>query len=204
MEKLKNELIEKVAVFQDKNKQKQIVRINMIPNQFIYLKSYNEELKETGYASIYFHPNNRIFLDTIYCYDEYRGSNIATKLSRLIDYLLQNYEGFIIRGVYEPSQLSTDREKDIHCDKKELDERATNFYYKNGYKKITYEDYINNKELYSYINEQDDFQLGEEISGCIIAKKIQSTKVVGFKDIDGVIVDDSILDFECVNQLIKK
>lgn len=48
MEKLKNELIEKVAVFQDKSKQKQIVRINMIPNQFIYLKSYNEELKETG------------------------------------------------------------------------------------------------------------------------------------------------------------
>lgn len=204
MEKLRNELIEKTAVFHDKNKQKQIVRISIVPNQFIHLKSYNEELKETGYANIYFHPNNRIFLDTIYCYDEYRGLNIATKLSRLIDYLLQDYEGFIIRGVYEPSQLSTDREKGIYCDKKELEERADNFYFKNGYKKISYEDYINNKDLFLFINEKDDFQLGEEIASCIIAKRIQSPRVVGFKDIDGVIVDDSILNFKSVNELRKK
>ena len=201
---LKNRLIEKynnvetIAFFQDKNNHINIVIVRISPNETISLKSYNEELQETGYVNAYFHPNNRIFLDTIYCYDEYRGIHIATKLSRLLDFFLQDYEGYIIRGVYEPSQLSTDRERNVYCSQEELEKRADNFYYKNGYLKLSYDDFIHNQSSYSFINEWDDFQLGEELANCIIIKTIQKNKSLSFKKIDGVIVEKSILNPEYV------
>lgn len=197
---LKNRLIEKynnvenIAFFQDKNNHINIVVARISPNQAISLKSYNEELQETGYVNVYFHPNNRIFLDTIYCYDEYREINIASKLSQLLDFFLKDYEGYIIRGVYEPSQLSTDRERNVYCSQEELEKRADNFYYKNGYLKLSYDDFIHNQSSYSFINEWDDFQLGEELANCIIIKKIQKNKSLSFKKIDGVIVEESILN----------
>lgn len=201
---LKNRLIEKynnvenIAFFQDKNNHINIVVARISPNQAIILKSYNEELQETGYVNAYFHPNNRIFLDTIYCYDEYRGINIASKLSQLLDFFLKDYEGYIIRGVYEPSQLSTDRERNVYCSQEELEKRADNFYYKNEYLKLSYDDFIHNQSSYSFINEWDDFQLGEELANCIIIKKIQKNKSLSFKKIDGLIVEKSILNPEYV------
>ena len=201
---LKNRLIEKynnvetIAFFQDKNNHINIVIVRISPNETISLKSYNEELQETGYVNAYFHPNNRIFLDTIYCYDEYRGIHIATKLSQLLDFFLKDYDGYIIRGVYEPSQLSTDRERNVYCSQEELEKRADNFYYKNGYLKLSYDDFIHNQSSYSFINEWDDFQLGEELANCIIIKTIQKNKSLSFKKIDGVIVEKSILNPEYV------
>ena len=63
--------------------------------------------------NIYFHPNKRFFLDTIYCYDTFRGRKIASNLNEIADYIMQKYQGYKIRGVYEPGQLSTDRINNI-------------------------------------------------------------------------------------------
>mgnify|MGYP004675908891 CR=1 FL=1 len=188
----KNSSFEKVAFFKDKNSNTNIVLIRIVPKEAIILKSYNDKQEETGYLNIYFHPNKRLFLDTIYCYDKYRGLGIATKLSELVDYLLQDYENYIIRGVYQPSQLSHDRENNISCSKEELIKRANNFYYKNGYFKLSYNEYIKDKGKYPFINEDYDFQLGEELASYIIVKKIEKQKSYPFKEQDGVIVDESI------------
>lgn len=199
---LKNRLIEKysnvenIAFFKDKNDSINIVIVSVIPNQVISLKSFNTELEETGYLNIFFHSNNRLFLDTIYCYDKYRGLNIASKLSELADFLLRDYENYIIRGVYEPSQLSYDRVNQVYCSNEELEERANNFYFKNGYLKLSYDYFINNQSLYSFINERDDFQLGEEVANCIIIKRITNNQSLEFKNVDGVIVENSILNSE--------
>lgn len=145
---------------------------------------------------IYFHPNMRFFLDTIYCYDAFRGRKIASNLSEIADYIMQKYQGYKIRGVYEPGQLSTDRTNNIIRDKGELENRADNFYQSMGYKKINYKDFREHPERYSGINEDLDFQLGEEIPETIIVKTITPKQQYPFKVISGVLVNKNALERE--------
>lgn len=146
--------------------------------------------------NIYFHPNMRFFLDTIYCYDEFRGRRIASNLSEIADYIMQKYQGYKIRGVYEPGQLSTDRINNITRDKVELEKRADNFYQSMGYKKIDYKDFREHPERYSEIDEELDFQLGEEIAKTIIVKDIMPKQQYPFKVINGVLVNKNALERE--------
>ena len=146
--------------------------------------------------NIYFHPNMRFFLDTIYCYDAFRGRGIASNLSEISDYIMQKYKGYKIRGVYEPGQLSTDRINNITRDKVELEKRADNFYQSMGYKKIDYKDYKEHPERYSEIDEIMDFQLGEEIPKTIIVKDIIPKQKYIFKIINGVLVNKNALERE--------
>ena len=146
--------------------------------------------------NIYFHPNMRFFLDTIYCYDAFRGRKIASNLSEIADYIMQKYQGYKIRGVYEPGQLSTDRINNIIRDEKELENRADNFYRAMGYKKIGYEDFRKHPERYSGIDENLDFQLGEEISDTIIVKNIIPKEQYPFKVINGILVNENAFERE--------
>jgi len=79
---------DKKAIFYDNKGRLQIAIIYCVPGQVISIKTFNENQKETGYMNLYFHHHNRIFLDTIYCYDEFRSNGIAKKISELADYLL--------------------------------------------------------------------------------------------------------------------
>jgi len=144
--------------------------------------------------NICFHPNKRFFLDTIYCYDAFRGRKIASNLSEIADYIMQKYQGYKIRGVYEPGQLSTDRINNITRDKLELENRADNFYQSIGYKKIDYKNYREHPERYSEIDEELDFQLGEEIAKTIIVKDIMPKQQYPFKIINGVLVNKNALE----------
>jgi hypothetical protein len=196
---IKKELSEKnhikdFAVILDKNNNLHLVSISVLPGVLISLKSFNENKEETGYINLYFHENKRIYLDTVYCYDKYRGLNIASKLSKIIDYVLQDYQGYIIRGEFHPSQLSSDRENKIFCSQEELTDRANNFYSSSGYSKIYYDDYVNNPELYPDINVRDDFQLGEELAECIVVKKVIKNDIDYFKRIKGILIDKEILE----------
>ena len=146
--------------------------------------------------NIDFHPNMRFFLDTIYCYDAFRGRRIASNLSEIADYIMQKYQGYKIRGVYEPGQLSTDRINNITRDKVELEKRADNFYQSMGYKKIDYKDFREHPERYSEIDEELDFQLGEEIAKTIIVKDIMLKQQYPFKVINGVLVNKNALERE--------
>lgn len=184
-----------IALFLDKEGNINYVVIRIDPNSLIALKSFDENMKQTGYINIYFHPNKRLFLDTIYCYDDYRGKGIAGNLSEIVDFILKDYSNYIIRGEYNPSQLSSDRENNIYCSKKELETRADNFYRHAGYDKIHYTDYVKNPSKYPDININDDFQLGEEISDCIIVKKIIQKENYHFKELNNLIVSEKIIDF---------
>ena len=165
-------LIEKYAQFVDNKGQKQQVKILINDGIFIGIDTYDDNNNHTGYMRIFFHPNNRLYLDSIYCYDEFRGSGIANYISDLADFILNEYIGYTIRGVYEPTQLSTDRENNIERNIEDLDNRAKAFYKKAGYEIIGYEDYINNRSKYPNINE-DDFYLGEGGPATIVAKTLK-------------------------------
>lgn len=146
--------------------------------------------------NIYFHPNKRFFLDTIYCYDAFRGRKIASNLSEIADYIMQKYQGYKIRGAYEPGQLSTDRINNITRDKLELEKRADNFYQSMKYKKIDYKDFKEHPERYPEIDENIDFQLGEEIPNTIIVKDVIAKKQYPFKIINGVLVNKNAFERE--------
>ena len=163
---------EKKAYFIDNNGNMHYTTILIKDNSYILMSTYNENNIPTGYMNIYFHPDNRLFLDTIYCYDEFRCLGIASRISELADYLFKDYIGYVIRGVYEPGQLSTDRENNIFRSKSELDKAARRFYKKNGYSVIDYQEYLRNIDKYKYIT-LNDFILGEEKSLIIVAKLIE-------------------------------
>lgn len=171
-----NSLIKDVAVFLDSKNEIHMASIRIIPNVIIEVVSYNDKFERTGYMTVCFNENNRFFLSGVYCYDEYRGRNVAGNLSKIMDYMLRDYPGYIIRGVYNPTQMSTDRLNHIERPKEELEKRADNFYASAGYTKIYYKDYKANPDKYPDIDEYDEFQRGEGLAKCIIVKKIAPRK----------------------------
>lgn len=191
-------LDKKFAIFKDEKGDFNIVEIYINIGQCFMLNSKNQQGENTGYMNIYFHPNMRFFLDTIYCYDAFRGRKIASNLSEIADYIMQKYQGYKIRGVYEPGQLSTDRINNITRDKEELEKRADNFYQSMGYKKINYKDFREHPERYTEIDENLDFQLGEEIPKTIIVKDVIPKQQYPFKIINGVLVNKNAFEREKV------
>lgn len=189
-------LDKKFAIFKDEKGDFNIVEIYINIGQCFMLNSKNQQGENTGYMNIYFHPNMRFFLDTIYCYDAFRGRKIASNLSEIADYIMQKYQGYKIRGVYEPGQLSTDRINNITRDKEELEKRADNFYQSMGYKKINYKDFREHPERYTEIDENLDFQLGEEIPKTIIVKDVIPKQQYPFKIINGVLVNKNAFERE--------
>lgn len=176
------DFIEKHAYFYDNKNNLQYAEILITKNKFLGIKTFNENNIPTGYMHIFVHPNNRLFLDTIYCYDEFRSTGIATTISELAEYLLKDYIGYTIIGEYKPDQLSTDR--DIKRSKEELDNKARSFYLKNGYQIIKYTDYLKDKEKYNYLD-SNDFMYADNID-MIVAKKLEK-KEYPFYEEDGII-----------------
>lgn len=185
------------AYFLDKSGCIENAEIHFLSGTFINIDVYRGNSVVTGYTCLHFHPNQRIFLDVIYCYDQFRSNGIATMISRLTDYLLEPYAGYIIRGVYGPSQLSTDRIQALTRSKEELDQRARNFYQNSGYTIISYDDYLKSPSLYPDLTIDDDFQLGEERANCIVTKKIVPLNSDFFYEENGILLDKRLeLDSE--------
>ena len=182
------DFIEKQAYFYDNKNNLQYAEILITKNKFLGIKTFNENNVPTGYMHIFVHPNNSLFLDTIYCYDEFRSSGIATIINELAEYLLKDYIGYKIIGEYKPGQLSTDR--NIKRSKEELDNKARSFYLKNGYQIIKYTDYLKNKDKYDYINSKDFIK--ENISDTIVAKKLKE-KEYSFYEEDGIIYHNNYI-----------
>ena len=178
-------IIEKNALFIDYKNNVQYARIRINEGIFVGINTFDLDNNPTGYMNIFFHPNKRLFLDTIYCYDQFRKSGVATLISELADYILKDYEGYVIRGVYKPGQLSTDRENNIERSQEELEMSARKFYRKNGYEIINYEEYIKNNNKYPYLIDED-FILDEGGPTTIVVKQI-SKKGYSFYEDEGVI-----------------
>ena len=183
------------AVFRDSKGSFNIADI-YINDVVINIDTRNMENQETGYMHLFFHPEKRFFLDEIYCYDQFRGRSIASNISQLSDFLLKNYNGHIIRGVYKPGQLSIDRLNNIVRDKKELENRADSFYYLNGYTKITLEEFRKCPEKYPKLTERLDFELGEETARCIVVKEVKQKEKYPFEIINGIIINKNALEKE--------
>ena len=178
-------MIEQSAHFIDYNGNEQYATIRFNDGLFLWIDTYNRNGNHTGYMRIYFQPNHRFYLDVIYCYDEFRRAGIAQFISDLADYILGNYLGYVIRGVYDPKQLSTDRINKIERHEQELDINARKFYAKAGYEIIQYEEYLSNKDKYQYLTIEDFFR-GEGGPTTIVAKPIMY-KNHSFYEEDGII-----------------
>ena len=148
-------------------------------NKGILIYAYDKDENEVGYMHIYYPPNNRLFLDVIYCYEKYRQLGIASSLSELADFLFKDCQGHVIRGIYMPGQMSTDRMSKQKFGT--MDNAARMFYAKNGYDVIGYSDYVLNKDKYPYINDSD-FCLGEDDTDVIVAKVMQDKDYLYYED----------------------
>lgn len=178
-------IIKKKALFVDSKNNEQHALITICEGFYVGILVTDSNSNETGYMNIYFHPDKRFYLDTVYCYDQFRNRGIATFMSKLSDYILKDYVGYVIRGVYEPGQLSTDRENNIMRNQDELEIAARSFYETNGYQIISYEDYCNNKERFPYLMDSD-FCLGEDDPSTIVAKVLAYQDCL-FREEDGKI-----------------
>lgn len=173
--------IERMAFFTDKNGNEINTIYNYNPGKHLRIDTYCGD-NPCGYLYIYFHPNKRLYLDVIYCYTKYRHAGIATYMMKLAEYVLKDYNGYVIRGAYEPGQLSTDRSNGVICPEEEMRQNAVDFYHHNGYEIINYIDYLNNSAKFPYINESD-FILGEDfITSVIVAKKLEEQDYSFFEE----------------------
>ena len=180
--------INKTAFFTDNKFRLNKANI-MINGGYIEIDTFDQSKNPTGYANVHFHQNKRFYLDTIYCYDKYRSSGIGTYISELIEYLLRYNPGYVIRGSYNPMQLSTDLIDRIQRSKEELDLRARAFYKKNGYNIVEYSEFIENQEKYPYLV-KEDFFIGDESDKTIVAKQLVPKKH-SFYERDGILYYDN-------------
>ena len=191
--------IERTAFFVDKRDLLQKAEI-IIDDLSIDISTHNQAGDETGFARVFIHPNNRLYLDVIYCYDRYRSSGVGSAISELIDYLVRDKEGWVIRGVYDPKQLSFDCINGIDRSQLELDLRAKAFYKSAGYEIVDYNDFKYDYALYPYLTDAD-FVLGEEEPGVIVAKPVVEKEHTFFEE-DGTIfhIDHRVNDKRCFYQ----
>ena len=194
----------KKAIFLDNKSNIQYSIIYEVPGVALIIDTFDLNDNKTGYMKLYFNPNNRIYLDVIYCYDAFRNNGIATKMSELADYLLKEQTNAIIRGVLQPSNLSTDRENNLPFIQEELDLKTRNFYTSNGYSIISYEDYLTNPNKYPGIDVVNDFQLGEAIFQNIVVKMVEPKEKYSFQEINGILIHDNALGLKIDENIGKK
>ena len=188
------------AFFLDKEGKLYYATIDMLPTEFkeylndriISITVYDINDNEVGYTRIYpeREKNGRLtfYYDVVYVYDKYRNKGIGTKINELVDYLLRNYEGHLIRGIYMPENSSTSKE--------EADKMTTYFHNKSGYSIITCKEYDKNKNKYPYLNEQDF--VFDEFGGTTIA-----AKVIEEQDYEFTLHDGKLFDKRLENKKIK-
>lgn len=193
------QLDKKFAIFKDGKGDINIVEIYINLGECFMLEARNEQGESVGYMNIYFNPNKTFYLDVIYCYDAFRGRKIATNLSEIADYILQKYQGYVIRGSYEPQQLSTDRINEISRDNQELEQRADTFYFGAGYQKVSHKDFKAHPERFPNIKESD-FEFGEGLAETIIIKTIRQKQKYPFQIRNGVLISENVLE----NQIEKE
>lgn len=159
-------------------------------SKMISIRIFNTNYELLGYMNMFFQDNNRIFLSEIYCYDEYRSLGIATKISKLADYVLKDYQGYILRGIYHPTQMSSDFQNKYRS-KEELDLRARNFYEKNGFKILNYYEYINNRNKYDFLSVNDDFCYNGSLINDIVYKVIKEKDYNYYEDNDVIFFNEN-------------
>lgn len=152
-----------------------------IDDDIIRIRMFDDQYRLLGYMNLQIQKNNRIFLYEVYCYDEHRGSGIATKISELADYVLKDYPGYIIRGVYSPMQMSTDIDN-VPRSFTELEQRARHFYEKNGYEILSRNKYEVCKDKYDFLNIKDDFTINNQLLNEIVFKVIKEKEHSYYED----------------------
>ena len=160
----------------------------LITDKMISIRLVDTNNELLSYINLFFQDNKRFFLSEIYCYDKYRGNGIATKLSELTDFVLKDYEGYVIKGVYYPSQMSSDY-KNIPRSKEELDARAKSFYKKNGYEIVNYYDFKNHRDKYYYLNENDFINNNDYVENIVV--KVIKNKEHDYFEEDNIIFNSN-------------
>ena len=175
-----------IFVFKDKKDTLHIAYLRKIKSMFS-IHSYLLTGQATGYINVYVNPNNRLYLATVYTYQDFRGKGVATNLNDILNYALQDYVGYVIRGNYNPTQLSTDRDYNRQVSEEELDKRARTFYKSVGFEVLRVEDYSKDPAAYPQYSHVDDFILGEDgVSKEIVVKVVKEEEKLPFINIEGI------------------
>lgn len=141
---------------------------NIIKDSYILIGLCNKEEK-VGFMELYFHGAKKITLENIYCLDKYRRQGVGTLLLDISDYLLKDYEGRILCGVYYPTQMI---DEGVIKTEEELDTAARSFYLKNGFNILKHSDFIKNHKMYPEIG-YDYFSSAYSYGRSIVYKKIE-------------------------------
>lgn len=129
---------------------------------------------------------NRLYLMQVYCYEKFRSLGITSNMSSLLDYIMKGYNGYVIYGDFNPTQMSTDT-IDGKMTKEELIIRAKAFYKKAKYEVLTYAEYMANKSKYPYLDKEVDFGTYHEYMTRVF-KKIEPQDEYDYTLVNGILV----------------
>ena len=161
--------------------------INILKDNYILINLYNS-VEKVGYMETYFHGTKKITLENIYCIDKYRGNKVGSTLLDISDYLLKDYIGYTLCGVYYPCQMLDDIK--ILRDPNELDMKARSFYLKHGFDIVSFSEYESDKDKYPLININDFSPTIKKFRRSVVYKKISKLDNYRFKEKDNKLYEE--------------
>lgn len=175
--------------------------ISNLYNARIDIETFDEEGNKAGYMSFCIpkSPEKWIYLSSVYCYYKYRGQGIATKMNQIAEYALRDYKGYLIRGEYQPFQISDDTNPDISP--KLLCASADKFYERAGYLKIPTREYSQENPQYSFLT-KEDFIINNDEVACLLVKQIPEEYTETFIRKDDILIDKNM--YEKYKVLVKQ
>ena len=141
----------------------------IIKGKYIMIGLYKTSEK-VGFMELYFRGAKKVTLENIYCMNKYRRQGIGTVLLDISDYLLKDYEGRTLCGVYYPTQMI---EAGVSKTEEELDRAARAFYLDRGFNILKHSEFTNNPKMYPEIN-YNDFSSAKSYDRSIVYRKIEA------------------------------
>ena len=157
----------KVAIFKDKSGCLQFIVIKIgFTDASLRINVYNEDCEITASLNVDKNRDKNFYFYNLLVERKHRRLNIATHLCELIDFILYDYKELSIIGIFEPFEFTEDRENIIYG----VDESGIKeFYKRNGFEIVSYEDYIRAKEKYKDLY---SINFGRDKKDILIYKKI--------------------------------
>lgn len=177
-----------IAIFTDKQGEAYIALIKNNNIMGITIDVYTIYEEKSSYLEIRINacPAKRVYLNNIYCYEKFRGRGLASHMSTLLDFVLKDYNGYIIYGDFVPSQMSSDTETGTMT-KEELIKRATEFYKKARYDILSYNEYIEAASSYPYLDPETDFMSCKN-DYMRIFKQITPQLEYEYEEVNGILI----------------
>lgn len=140
------------------------------PQKFLHINCFNACGQQIGYITMHTEPYlERIYLDIIYVFDEYRSTGVGQKMFELALQMVSGFDEKKLVGCFSPGNYASER-GNIPFNEDLGKMRANNFYVKNGFEVVVREEFLQHPEIYPKVSDQD-FRAGETTDdACIVIK----------------------------------